>query len=402
MKKQTILLACSALFLASCGGTSATSSASQDDGASVAPADVTISQQFIAHFGDLASYGMDYYAILNLYSDGTVQLSGYDSLKKDVSDYKENKGFSYDWGHGKWKVGQDEEGEEATIISYTYGEDQTNVMTGKPNVGTYKYSVYPKSNGSASFTCDLPIISGRQAQMVSDGTVQYADYNEFIKAHKYTFTEPTNAYAHLDDDTNGCRIYVLPDHVAQWVHGGSSTNVEAYSDFTSGTWSNVDGAFTLKFGSEEKAATISEKTATVILTYDATSGYSEAIQATFTGDITNVPVDDASDVPAEPEVLATWTTAEGGHKYECYDDHSGIFYFHYEYQGKTGDLKENSTWKFEDGIFTVTVSEGKVFTSNAVSADQLTATWKYTYSANGTGDVDYEFSGGYSIWSKLM
>ncbi|MCQ2797627.1 MAG: hypothetical protein MJ241_04110 [Bacilli bacterium] len=387
MKKTTILLACSAMFLAACGGKPTPTPAESSE---PAPAEVTISQQFVGRYDEMASFGFDYWAILNLYSDGTLQLSGYQVLSKDTSDYKENKGFSYDWGHGNWKVGKDEEGDDATIMSITYGKDQTNVMTGEPNVGTFKYTLYPGANGACSFTCNLPIVSGREAQMVSDGTVQFADYNAFIQAKKYAFTEPTNAIAHLDSENAHSRIYLLDDHKALWVHQGSADNIASFSEFQTGSWSNA-GSLVLTFGSESKTAEVTGTTATVTLTYDPYAGYSDPVQATFTGDVANVPAED----PSEVTLKYTFTNTEGTASYKMYSDGTGRF------DCKAGgyDLGEDSTWSWASYTLIIKVGETeKVHASPDGTTYQLSFT--YTYSVAGH-DMPYSFSCGADAYMQF-
>lgn len=400
MKKQTILLACSALFLAACGGNN--NNGSQPADTSSAAGEATISTQFIGHYGEMANFGFDYYAILNLYSDGTLQLSGYQALSRDVSDWQTNTGFSYDWGHGNWKVGKDEEGDDATIMSITYGKDQTNVMTGEPNVGTFKYTIYPKADGSASFTCNLPIVSGREATMESNGQVQFADYNAFIQAKKYVFTEPTNAVAKLDDTTNGCRIYVLNDKTALWVSGGTPENPSTYAEFTTGSWSNVDGAFTLTFGSETKAATVTGTTATVTLTYDPYSGYRDPIQATFTGDISAVPVESAGDTPAAATVKATLEGKKSDDEtatasITLMSDGTGTFLC----SMGGHDLTDAITWTWAS--YTLTIKAGEDTKVTAVP-DGTTYNLSFTYHkvvVAGTYEFDYNFVVGPSVYMGL-
>lgn len=388
MKKTTILLACSAMFLAACGGN--TPAKSEGGNSSVAPAEVTISAQYLGHYDEMASFGFDYWAILNLYSDGTLQLSGYQVLSKDTSDYKENKGFSYDWGHGKWALGKDEEGDDATLMSITYGEDQTNVMTGDKNVGNFKYTVYPKADGSCTFTCNLPIVSGRECQMTTDGTVQYADYNAFIQGKKYAFTEPTNAVAHLDCADAHSRIYVLDDHKAMWVHQGSADNIAAFSEFATGSWTNVAGAFTLTFGAETKAAEISGTNATVTLTYDPYAGYADPVQATFTGDIKDVPVDPAG----SKELKYTFANEEGTASYKMYTDGTGRF------DCKAGgyDLGEDSTWTWAG--YKLTIKCGDTVKVEATpDGTTYNLSFTYTYSVAGH-DMPYSFSCGAGVYTK--
>lgn len=386
MKKTSVLLIASSLFLAACGG-------ANNDGSnpgsveSSAPAEVTISKQFIGRYDEMAGFGFDYVSILNLYSDNTLQLSGYNILSKDTSDYKENRSFSYDWGNGAWKMDKDEEGDDALILSIKFGADAYNIMAGENLVGTNRYSAYPKADGSCSFTATLPIVSGRDARMECDGTVKFNDYNAFIDAYKYVFQEPTNSVAQLNDAEHGYRIYCLDDKSAVYVSGGA--NGGQWAEYKKGTW-NYDGELSFTFDEQTTKATVEGTTATWTDVWDGW-GYADPVNLTLTGDISAII---ASYNPTEKEVKYTFQGETA--TYTMYTDGTGLL--------KTSmgghDLQEESTWTWAN--YQLSVMKGETEVGHGVpdgTTYQLSWTYHHVVVA-GTYEFDYTFTCGAGVYTQ--
>jgi len=391
MKKSILLVAMSALFLASCGGAKPTNS-TPADGTSVASVDeeVTISKQFVAHYDEMKGFGFDYYAILNLYSNGTLQLSGYQSLSKDTSDYQTNKGFSYDWGNGAWKMDKDEEGDDALVMSVKFGADAYNVMADENLVGTNKYYAYPKADGSCQFTINLPIISGRTATMVNTGAVVYADYNAFIQANKYVFTAPTNSVAELTDAANGYKIYLTDDNKAVYVSGGKDGGV--YSDYKNGTWAYADSKLSLTFDGATTEATIEGTTATWTDVWDGW-GYANPVNLTLVGDVSAI----INAAAAEPTAVATLTAAgDSGAVFTLFDDHTSTL----AVTMGGHDLVDKTTWSWANYTLTVMKGEEKLVEATPDGTTYQLA-FTYHYAVTAAYAFDYEFTMGPSVYMSL-
>lgn len=294
MKKTKLLvLGTSILLLAACGGTS--SSGSSNPTTQPTEPSKEITYQFVGEYTDstLSSMGFDYFVILNLYDDGTLEGSGYNCMSMNSSPAAENAGFYADWINGTWEEGLDEEDQECIVINTEYGEDATNMMTGgTPLEGEFTYYVYPDTDNSMSFTLDVPVFSGRQCEVNYNGTIIYDTMDEFIKGTVYSYREPENTLVTFEDSTNHFKLYVLDDNTIDLANGtlDPADNTYRYKSAKKGTWAYETNELSFIFNGDETkcVATIEGNKATLNYTYVLYAGYGETALTLVCDDVTSL------------------------------------------------------------------------------------------------------------------
>lgn len=274
-KSMSLCLLLSGMMLFACSSnvsleTSAGSSIpSSSNSSATAP---TIQYQFTGRYTDstLSSLGFDYYVILNLLSDGSVEGSGYNCLSMNTSPAASNDGFYEEWFVGSWEEGKDEEDQDCVLLHTEYGDDATNLMDGgTPLTGSFDYNLYFESDNSCSFVLDIPVFSGRTTEVTSNGDILYENYDEFIVANGWEYAEPENSLVQFVDETNHFKLYVLGDNTTVLTNGtlDPANNEYRYKQAKTGTWKLEEGSLIFTFDEADYTAVISGTSATLSYRY---------------------------------------------------------------------------------------------------------------------------------------
>lgn len=254
MKRRTLTLAIlsvlSVVGMASCSRTggkesspsSTPASSEKETGNSTtkAPtADHTVKYQYVGTNTEMADYGFAYAIYLNLYADGTLDGGAYDMYSLNTEDEKTNKNL-HQWYSGKWKMGKDDNDDEAITASVSY-VDGTKYMTGDAATGKQTLTISFASDGKTPLNLsqfNVPLgISGRAMELAYNPTT-YNTLNDFIAAYVYKFEAPANALAFFDDTGNKERLYALPNGEGKYFGAvlNKDKTLKGYYPKTTFTW----------------------------------------------------------------------------------------------------------------------------------------------------------------------
>lgn len=367
--------------LVSCGGSKDDNT---DNNTNTNPETPTIKYQFSGHYTDetLTGYGYDWYILLNLYTDGSVKGSGYNSLSMDSSSYEDNGGFREKWYVGKWKDAINEEDLNYIDLSVSYSSDAINDMGGNTLSGSFTYEIYTKSDNSMSFTIDVPVFSGRKQEISGSTTINYKDFDEFIQKNLYTWTEPESIAIFNNSEGSLARLYVQDEGKALCYTGKVDPATKEAKYVISGTWSWKKDGDKLIFndGTVDHEVVIEGKKGTI--EYEQ-SLMGHTIKYKYVcEDITPILEAEGSQEETAKE-LVKFLTEDNSSSITLFDDHSA------KMTAFGGALNVNYTWALDGDLLTLV---DNVDSSKKLEATIVDNKAQINYSASlGGNPIDLQF-----------
>lgn len=181
--------------------------------------------------------------LLDLNEDGTAVCDRYNFSNYDDSDAATNPTYIQSFLSGTWKE-VEKDGVPCLQIKIAYVDESGNESDGQT---AYAYDVA----GTYSFDMTFPVSPGsgfsRTVTMSGGEAKTYATDNDFIQAHKATFTAPENIGTFVDAERNGT-AYLQAD--------GTLLLYAGYDKFAEGKWNMTDAGITISVGGEAVEVTM--------------------------------------------------------------------------------------------------------------------------------------------------
>ena len=202
-------------------------------------ADHSVKYQYTGKNTEMADYGFAYSIYLNFYADGTLDGGAYDMYSLNTEDASTNTNL-HKWYTGKWKLGKDDNDDEAITASVSYVEG-VKYMAGDAATGKQTLTISFASDGKTPLNLsqfNVPLgLSGRAMELQYNAT-PYATLNDFIKASVYHFEAPANVKAYFDDAENKERLYMLPNGEGEYFGAvlHEDKTIKGYYSKTSLRW----------------------------------------------------------------------------------------------------------------------------------------------------------------------
>lgn len=185
--------------------------------------EVVLSYQLIGEYTELASFGFEYYFLMEMFSDGTFKISQYNAASYDDSAYEENKSFIEEFAVGIWKKTKDLESQDCIQIKITGGD--TYYAYEDDGILTFADYTFPLGG---SFT--------RQVTLTGTSEKVYESYDDFISAYKKVFIPPESIATFTDAES---RV------TAYLNNEGEILIYLGYTKVAEGVWDNTDGELSI-------------------------------------------------------------------------------------------------------------------------------------------------------------
>ncbi len=274
-------------------------------------ADHSLKYQYTGKNTEMADYGFAYSIYLNFYADGTLDGGAYDMYSLNTEDASTNTNL-HKWYTGKWKLGKDDNDDEAITASVSY-VDGVKYMAGDAATGKQTLTISFASDGKTPLNLsqfNVPLgLSGRAMELQYNAT-PYATLNDFINASVYHFEAPANVKAYFDDVENKERLYMLPNGEGEYFGAvlNEDKTLKGYYPKSSFSWgySQASG-LTVSLGGKNHQVVIEGTKGTI--------SYEEALYGNYKSKH-NFVCEDVT--PLTSEDVASGTTYEKGTVYFTY------------------------------------------------------------------------------------